>query len=214
MSTLYYESELYHYGIKGMKWGVRRFQNKDGSLKPAGANRYSNADGSPTKLGQTRQNMRDAKAAYKTANKAFNKSFSKAYNYSDMHWIAANFTKEGKQKSNDLWEDALNKADVSNAARAKYKQAKKNYKAANKERKAKIEETYKEINKNTSIGEKFLYNEATRKAAAKYVVDKNMSIADATKKANKEAIRNTGIFLAAYGAMTVGEMYLRNKKNN
>lgn len=31
--------ELYHYGIKGQKWGVRRFQNKDGSLKPAGKKR-------------------------------------------------------------------------------------------------------------------------------------------------------------------------------
>lgn len=31
---------LYHHGIKGQKWGVRRFQNKDGSLTPAGKERY------------------------------------------------------------------------------------------------------------------------------------------------------------------------------
>lgn len=32
--------ELYHFGIKGQKWGVRRYQNKDGSLTPAGKQRY------------------------------------------------------------------------------------------------------------------------------------------------------------------------------
>lgn len=32
--------ELYHWGIKGMKWGVRRYQNKDGSLTNAGKKRY------------------------------------------------------------------------------------------------------------------------------------------------------------------------------
>lgn len=30
-----------HSGIKGMKWGVRRYQNKDGSLTPAGQKRYN-----------------------------------------------------------------------------------------------------------------------------------------------------------------------------
>lgn len=32
---------IIHAGIKGMKWGVRRYQNKDGSLTPEGKKRYS-----------------------------------------------------------------------------------------------------------------------------------------------------------------------------
>lgn len=35
------ELELYHFGTKGMKWGVRRYQNKDGSLTEAGQKRYA-----------------------------------------------------------------------------------------------------------------------------------------------------------------------------
>lgn len=39
----YDSSELYHHGIEGQRWGVRRFQNEDGSLTAEGRERYSDS---------------------------------------------------------------------------------------------------------------------------------------------------------------------------
>ena len=38
------DGELCHWGIKGQKWGIRRYQNKDGSLTPAGRKRYADEE--------------------------------------------------------------------------------------------------------------------------------------------------------------------------
>ena len=36
--------ELYHHGIKGQRWGIRRFQNEDGTLTEAGKARYGTVE--------------------------------------------------------------------------------------------------------------------------------------------------------------------------
>ena len=47
-----------HHGVKGQRWGVRRFQNEDGSLTSAGRKRYDvNDDGTANLKGKYRSNQ-------------------------------------------------------------------------------------------------------------------------------------------------------------
>lgn len=170
--------ELYHFGVKGMKWGHRK------SL--------------PTS--SLRNQVDSAKTTYKNAKKAYNKSFNDAYKHRAE---AYSFSKERRKANDARW--AKNYVDAN-----KLDSAKADYKKAKIERKQKIKNTYKSLNKSASLGEKLTYNNATRKKAAKYVVDNGMTVEQAKSRANKDAIRNTEAILAVYGTVAVASLYKMN----
>lgn len=53
------KQELYHHGIRGQRWGIRRFQNGDGSLTPKGRKRYDDKGDKKNVIQRHRDNLID-----------------------------------------------------------------------------------------------------------------------------------------------------------
>lgn len=83
-------TELKHYGVLGMKWGVRRYQNPDGTLTPAGRRRVAKVEAREAK-----------KAAAKAKPKPINRNPRRVKNMTDdeIHAAIARIELERRYKT-------------------------------------------------------------------------------------------------------------------
>ena len=125
---------LMHHGILGQKWGVRRFQNADGSVTAAGAKRYY--------TGQKRNNSEEyTKGTGKVNSKALVNDLKKYYESRDINDVQSQDVKIVKSLKNSMTKKQVNSL---NKSRKEYLDAYK--KVVNSDDKS-YEEAYKQLEK-------------------------------------------------------------------
>jgi hypothetical protein len=191
----YYDDYLEHHGIKGQKWGVRRFEKEGGGLTAAGKIRY----------GDYSDSYKKQKGGASSALKAVgNTVAAKVYGMNKKVYKNSNKTLSSMNAAKE--KEFRNKAEQHAKDMIEKEEAKKAYKEEYKK-------NLKDIKENASLGDKLTYNAATRRRAAKIMTKyNNVSMAEANKQAKKEAWRNTAILVGAYAAVVIGSKAIANKK--
>lgn len=98
-NVIYYGNELYHHGVKGMKWGQRRYQNEDGSLTAAGERHRNNPSAGVS--------SRDIQRGYSTKNGgnfAYNRNIEGSRRTQKLKWAIDDYNSELNSKNNHLTE--------------------------------------------------------------------------------------------------------------
>lgn len=126
----YYDNALEHHGILGQKWGVRRFENKDGTLTAAGRARYdTDGNGDYKKLTEKQKHAFSPKAAgYKTLSKVYGmneKTYSKSNKtLSSMNKTAKeNYLKKADEAQKEADEKKANRTGLTPEQKKKVKTA-------------------------------------------------------------------------------------------
>lgn len=196
------ESDLAHHGIKGQKWGVRRFQNEDGSLTSAGKNRYAGGEAGGKQL--SRSEKRSIRKEYRVAQRARNKELNEINESYDRKkaenafgFDSGKFTDrvKGHLKNEYERQQAINRWDQKNL------DAKRQYRIDMGKKKTDTllmkwqQESIDDISKQTQgeFNKEYIKNLASRALNAAYSASQNASYGGASDTAGSAVHRRAAI---------------------
>lgn len=187
---MYNNQYLYHHGIEGQKWGVRRYQNSDGSLTSAGRQRYGVIERAKIRTKGRFAERNQAGINFRRA-KGFGNKVSAAVGYDRLK------TKATIRSTTEK--------NLANASRTRLGKAIHNQRSAN----AQYSADYAKIMRHKSAGQKIIENTLWAGQAMKTPYAR---LSGRTTTVGKECV-NRMLTLGIAGAIKDAQ-YLANKKKN